>query len=249
MFRVGILATLLATTLAHAEPDPAAKRHAAELATESQQHYKRGEFEIAAALLRQAYALYPQPNLQYNLGRALEGMGDARGAIDAYKLYLQTATQVDDRGAIERRIATLEATLADRERAAEPTPVAPAAPPPGPPAAIVTTAPAPPHEAGPSQLPWLAIGLGAATLGGGGAFGYLADHRHDQAGSATVGTTAQSYQDDAHRFATIANVMFVAGGLVLAGGIVWEIHAHGAHHDVALRASAGPGSVALELAW
>src|SRR5438046_3134535 len=97
---------LVTCGVAAAEPDP--KKHAAELAAESQTHYKRGEFEISVALLRQAYALYPEPNLQYNLGRSLESMGDAKGAIEAYDNYLANGKNIEDRGAIERRVATLK---------------------------------------------------------------------------------------------------------------------------------------------
>src|SRR5260221_11002560 len=77
---------LVTCGVAAAEPDP--KKHAAELAAESQTHYKRGEFEISVALLRQAYALYPEPNLQYNLGRSLASRGDATDALEPHENYL-----------------------------------------------------------------------------------------------------------------------------------------------------------------
>jgi hypothetical protein len=93
-------------------PESANRKRAAQLSAQSAQSYKRGEFEVAAVLLRQAYALYPEPNLLYNLARALEGMGDKAGAVDAYEKYLATAKRIEDRGAIERRVATLKGELA-----------------------------------------------------------------------------------------------------------------------------------------
>jgi tetratricopeptide (TPR) repeat protein len=105
-----VFATMLAaSSLAHAQPDKRAQALA--LADDSEHAYKAGQFEKAAALLRKAHDKYPEPILLYNLGRALEGMGDTSGAIDAYEQYLKDAKQIDDRPAIERRIATLKAQL------------------------------------------------------------------------------------------------------------------------------------------
>lgn len=234
--------------VAHGEPSDADKKHAAELAQESQQHYKRGELEISAALLRQAYALYPEPNLLYNLGRSLEGLGDKQGAVEAYENYLATAKEVDDRGAIERRIATLKAELAERAKPVEPTPPPPIEPVKPPPEKIIVIAPAVEQ---PSALPWLPIGVGAAAIGAGVLFGVTARGAHDDAVAAVSGVDAQKRQDDAHRDATIANVAFIAGGVVLAAGIAWEIYEH-RHRDApttALRAKIAPANVALEWSW
>jgi len=109
---------LAAGSLVHAQPDKRAQ--AVQLADESERAYKAGQFEKAAALLKKAHATYPEPLLLYNLGRALEGMGDTRGAVDAYEQYLKDAKQIDDRPAIERRVATLKAQLEkQREDAAQ----------------------------------------------------------------------------------------------------------------------------------
>src|SRR5678815_1823222 len=96
--RIARLALLIAIALsagihtATAQPDPPEKTRALELFAESDQHYKAGEFEQAADLLRQAYDLYPEPLLLYNLARALEGLGDAEGAITQYERYLSSVS-------------------------------------------------------------------------------------------------------------------------------------------------------------
>ncbi len=109
---------LAASSLAHAQPDKRAQ--AVQLADESERAYKAGQFEKAAALLKKAHATFPEPLLLYNLGRALEGMGDTKGAVDAYEQYLKDAKQIDDRPAIERRVSTLKAQLEkQREDAAQ----------------------------------------------------------------------------------------------------------------------------------
>jgi tetratricopeptide (TPR) repeat protein len=101
-----------ASSLAHAQDKRA---QAVQLADESEKAYKAGQFEKAAELLRKAHATFPEPLLLYNLGRALEGMGDTKAAVEAYEQYLNDAKHIDDRPAIERRIATLKAQL-DKQR-------------------------------------------------------------------------------------------------------------------------------------
>ena len=252
---------LVTSGVAGAEPDAAAKKHAAELAAESQSHYKRGEFEISAALLRQAYALYPEPNLQYNLGRSLESMGDTKGAVEAYENYLANGKNIEDRGAIERRVATLKQQLADKEpKPPVDKPVdKPADKPVDKPADTVTATEKPivvkqaDTDDGPSLLPWVPIAIGIGVLGGGAYVGHVATQKHDDAVAAMTGEQAQALQNDAHSYATYANVAFVVGGVALAAGIVWEIHARSsAHHDsasaslVPARARIAPTSVTLE---
>ncbi len=250
MFRAAFVVVLTWGLVARAEPDPTAKKHAAELAAESAQHYKRGEFEVSVALLRQAYALYPEPNLLYNLGRSLESLGDVKGAVEAYESYLATAKAIEDRGAIERRVATLKADLAEKERLAKPAEVP--APPPAP--VVVQPLPAPAQPADTTEhvsaLPWIPIVAGLAVVGGGAYFGHASSTKHDQAVVASVGTDAQQLQSDATNDAKYANVLFVAGGVVLAGGVIWEIVAratsHHASNAVGARIHVSPTTVGLE---
>lgn len=263
------------------------KQRAAHLAAEGAQHYKQGEFEVSAALLRQAYALYPQANLLYNLGRSLEGMGDFAGAIDAYERYLATATKIEDRGAIERRITTLKAQIAREQKSgsepdaakAETTPETKTKPdanvetkpdanvemkPDAKPEPKVETKPdtgeaskrpaepQPVHaqaDTPPSRMPWVLIGGGIAIAGAGGGLAYESSHKHDQANDPqTSGLLAQGFQRDAERYALLANIAFVVGGVALVGGVVWEIHERRSHHPstVTARMTVGPAGMALE---
>src|SRR5689334_14972253 len=111
------LALVLAATTAHAQ-EP--RDRAIALFEESQTAYNAGELERAVALLREAHDLFPEPILLYNLGRALEGLGQMAEAADAYEQYLEQATDVDDRAAIERRVETLRRNAEPREE--EPPP-------------------------------------------------------------------------------------------------------------------------------
>jgi tetratricopeptide (TPR) repeat protein len=229
-------------------PDSANRKRAGELSAQSAQHYKRGEFEVAAALLRQAYALYPEPNLLYNLARALEGMGDKSGAVDAYESYLAQAKHVDDRGAIERRVTTLKAEVAASAHAmAEPTPAA-AAPAPlvEPPRPVDRITP-------PSKLPWIPIVGGLAVIGTGVAFGISANNLETMANDEPVALDAEDLHDSARNNATIANAMLVVGGAALVSGIVWEVivlRRQSKKTDLpGPRPVASARSVALEWTW
>jgi len=269
------LLLLLVSSSTLAEPTTQDRKRAAELATESAKHYKRGEFEVSVALLRKAYAYYPEPNLLYNLARALEGMGDKRGAVDQYTLYLSKAKRVDDRGAIERRVALLERELAEksavasegREPQRQPQPQAEvkpqveaqtvAQPEPANPsleAPLLDPFAQPPPEkvTPPSKLPLIPIGVGAAVIGAGVSFGLHARDYEEQARNEPIGLDAA--EDHAHAVdnARIANIMFVTGGAVLAAGIVWEVfvlRAQSKKSDAvtwAPRALVSPRGIALE---
>ena len=228
---------------AMAEPSAADKRRAGELAAQSAVHYKRGELEIAAALLKQAYALYPEPNLLYNLGRTLEKQGDLKGAVDAYHRYLASDATIADRPAIEQHVKELEAKLppepvAKPAKPSEPEPPHPAPPPPAP--AVVVAPPPPPK---PSVMPWVTIGAGVVIVGAGAGAALYASNRHDAAVHEMVGTTAQSLQDTASHYALAANVLFAVGGAVAITGIVWKLRSGGG--EPAVTATIGPGSIGI----
>src|SRR5512143_2470066 len=74
-----------------ARADQSERDRALELFDQSDRAYAAGDYGRAADLVRAAYALYPEPILLYNLGRALEQAGDTRGAIDQYTRYLAVA--------------------------------------------------------------------------------------------------------------------------------------------------------------
>ena len=227
-FLAPVLVVLLTVSPALADDDTDAKKQAAELAAKSAKHYKRGEFEQAAGLLRDAYARYPEPNLLYNLARALEGSGDREGAIEAYERFLRAGKRIEDRGGIERRVATLKAELAEQKRRREQAQQQPAEPARGPPSATpAVTGPATPPEPidTPTRKrklwPWVTIGGGVAIAAVGGVMAYRAGANEDKAQDAMSGLDAQTYHDRAKRDALIANILFGAGAAVVITGVVF----------------------------
>jgi tetratricopeptide (TPR) repeat protein len=220
---------------------------ALKLFEDSDKAYKAGKFEEAADLLREAYGLYPEPLLLYNLGRAQEGLGDAEGAVESYEKYLADAKQIKDRGAIERRIATLKAQLdkqardakrrrQDEERRKREEEERRRNPPP------------PIDERGPLATygPWITMGSGGAAVLTGLFFGIRAQATHDDAVATPIQRDSAELQRSAERSATIANVLFVAGGAAIAGGVAWKIYQWGSpSSSSSAQLVATPSSVAL----
>jgi tetratricopeptide (TPR) repeat protein len=240
------------------------KEKALALFEKSDKAYKAGKFEQAVKLLKEAYTLFPEPILVYNLGRAQEGMGDIEGAIASYEKYLADGKQISDRGAIERRVATLKAQLAARDeeakRLAEEE-------------ARRKQAEEERQKAEEERLlaeeerrraeeqrrndaqspvdkygPWITIGAGAALLTGGFIFGARASSTHDDAVATTVQADALELQQSAERSATIANVLFVVGGLTMAGGIGWKVYQWRTGEGTT-QVTATPGAVAIGGTW
>jgi tetratricopeptide (TPR) repeat protein len=212
------LALVLAVALTVASPARAEERvsveaRALDLFDRSEVAYRAGRFADAAQLLRDAYALKPEPVLLYNLARAYEGMGDLDRAVKAYGDYLTADPNAKDRASIETRIATLNKQIVERENARHPRP-----------------------EKKPSPVPWIVAGAGALGVGAGAVLGVLSAKRHRDARDESAQTTAEREQDQAKSLATAANVAFIAGGVVLAVGVVWGL--------LDLRAS-GPRTTAI----
>jgi tetratricopeptide (TPR) repeat protein len=219
--RAWVAPMLLAVSCVIAAPCHAGKaerQRAMELFEESEQRYRAGELEEAQRLLLEAYALDPNPVLQYNLGRVYEALGKLEEAAGAFREFLDGAPDAPDRGAIERRIETLQKQIADRkaqetrerERAKKPPP-----PPPKPPPPL--------QDTGPGVTPWIIAGAGAAALLGGVVAGVLANKAHDDAVADPSFRGAQDSQDKAVTFATIANVGFVVGGAAVVVGVGWGL--------------------------
>jgi len=191
------------------------KARAAELYKTGADAYLRGDFATAITILDEAYQLDPQPVLLYNRAKAHEGLGHLDEAISLYEQYLTEEPSSPDRGAIEQRLATLKKQREERaamekerqavekeraERAAQPPP------------------PAPQKR---SVLPYVVAGVGVAGVVAGGVFGILAKGKEDDAKGQLTQREAISDRDSGSTLATVANVSFIAGGVLIVAGAVW----------------------------
>ncbi len=254
---VGAAASLFFSTVVHAQSAPpvapaapvsppttpaAAHARAAELFKKSVETYRSGDFKQTIDLLDEAYALEPQSVLLYNLARAHEGMGNSDAAIETYEKFLVQEPNAKDRGAIEQRLTTLrrqrdERLALEKRSAAQPAQRAePAAP-----------------ERRPyrrSVLPYVVGGVGVAGIAAGAVFGLMATSKRDDAVAAPGQREALDLEDDAKSRATLSNVSFVVGGVLLAAGVTWWLLDLKASKSTAIaptmRVGLGPGLIHLE---
>ena len=220
------------------------KTRAADLFKKSVETYRAGDFKQTIDLLTEAYALEPQPVLLYNLARAQEGIGNNDAAIETYEKFLAQEPNAKDRGAIEQRLATLrrqrdERLALEKRSAAQ---------------AIAQPTPLPPPERPPykrSVLPYVVGGVGVVGLAAGVIFGLSANSQRDDAVAAPGQREAIGLEDDAKSSATLSNVSFVVGGVLLAAGVTWwaldlKASKKTGTSTPAMRVGLGPGIVHLE---
>lgn len=191
---------------------PKASKDPGKLFADAEAAYQAGRFQDAIDLLKEAQAIAPDPILLYNLARAYEALGELESARDAYESFIEADPNTTDRGAIEGRIRSLEGLIEERKKKAQPEPTDE----PAKPIAIEST--------GPSPIPWIIAGVGAAGLGVGGVLGGLSlGASSDAEDPSTSGQAASELADDADSFALGANVAFGIGGAVALAGVIWGI--------------------------
>lgn len=176
--------------------------------------YGNGEFEVAAELFEQAYALRPEPQLLYSLGSARERAGRVVGAIEAYEAFLREVPDAEERPDVERSLDTLRRQRAleeEVERRRE-----------APVEVVVPTSP--PRPAGLRFAAFSLAGVGVLTLGVGAALGLTANARYDDARDENTSHRATlRLEDEARRLGRAANALFGVGGVLTLTGIVWAI--------------------------
>jgi tetratricopeptide (TPR) repeat protein len=226
-------------------PPPDDEKRAGELFEQSVTLYRDGRFAQAVELLNEAHRLNPAPVLLYNRALAYEGLGDLEHAAEDYSAYLQEEPSIKDRGAIEQRVATLHAQLAERERLRKERERAEAHA-----SEVAKLAHA---RKPPSVVPWVVVGAGAAGLAAGTTFGILAVLRHNTALDDRSQQDTSNDNATAKSFATVADVAFIVGGAVAVAGTIWgllDLKAAGASERTGLpsvRPAVGLGWVGVRM--
>ncbi len=110
-----MIAALGVTSSAQAQDASAVERARAHF-EEGRAAYRDGALVRARAELERANALAPSPELEFNLGRVCERLGEAKAAIEHFERYLAQAKPAEgERQGIEARIRTLRAQI-ERQR-------------------------------------------------------------------------------------------------------------------------------------
>ncbi len=201
-----------ADPVATREADP--ERRAVELFRESVEHYRAGRFQRAVDLLTEARTLKREPVLLYNLARAYEGIGRLTEAVEAYEQYLQEAPSAQDRGAIIKRIETLQKQLDERARLERDKRRAELER-----RRLQGQRATKPKEM--SAAPWIVASAGGAVLANAAVFGLLSRSNQSDAQREAVAVDAQDALDEAQTYATVANASWATGGALAISGLVW----------------------------
>lgn len=105
-----VIALALAAPLAHAQIAPSAPPE--DVLVRVRAHFARGELEEARALLLDAYAATPRPDLLFALGQVEFNLGDYRAAIAYYERYLATSPASEQAALAQQAIGAARARVA-----------------------------------------------------------------------------------------------------------------------------------------
>lgn len=218
---------------AHADDEAAASgpgvERAEQRAAQAFQAYERKDYPAAVALYLEAYEASPSADMLYNIARIYDTkLGDRPLAMTFYRRYIADPGAIADRiklanaRLVELREAELAVDTAADQNAANATQPRPYG---------AGAAAQQQREPGWSTLRWAGVGVGAAGVigvGVGSVFGIKAMSSASTANDLCDGNACTTQRgvdaaNDASSDASIANVGFIAGGLLLASGTVMFI--------------------------
>jgi tetratricopeptide (TPR) repeat protein len=214
--RAVLVLVLLLGAVAHADEEPEKARGKA-IWNEGVTLYNLGEFDEAIKKFEDAYRVYANPNILFNLGQAHRQKKDYDAAIFNFRAYLRLKPQATNRGVVEELITELEGLIAAQQQSGQKPPVnVEQPPPPAPP-------PAPPVEPRrwyEDQIGWGLAGVGLVAAGVGVA---LLVHGGSQASDAQATTDQQQAIDlneSARSSRRIGGIVAGVGAALIAGGVV-----------------------------
>ncbi len=195
-------------------PDERAKK-VEELAGKGAGAYRKGEYDKAIDLFKQAYAIEPVPNLLYNIAKSYEKQDNYDQAVAYYQKFV-VAPEVDSKArqaALERidslrQIAQMKKTKGEQGDEHTDKKKHKTAP------KKEQSVDTPVNMAG----VWTTVG-GAALLAGGAVAGLVASSKADTVKNGSTYADRKSAQDSGKTDAMIADGLFVAGAAVTGVGL------------------------------
>lgn len=243
---LAVAAVSVAPSVAAAQP-VGADEEARQLFQDGRRQYDAGQFEEALRSFRRAYVLSNRFGLLYNVGQTALRMGRDAEALDAFEAFLRQAPDDDaNRAEVTERVrmlrtmvpqsgttTTTTTTTTEPEttepEATEPEATEPATTEPEATATTSTTTSTAAVDAGgggPSAVPWIVVGAGAAVAIVGAVLLGVASSDAARVTGATDGATwseLSGVADGASSMWTAGQVMVGVGAAVLAAGVVWGV--------------------------
>ncbi len=224
----------IAPSVAQAAVAPVAEESFDTLTEQASEKYGEGDYDGAIALFERAYALDPEPNILFNIGRIYEESGNYEDAIVYYERFI-SEPQVDleaKQVALDRRdLAQAVVDIQNKDKKGK-EPVAETAPTETVPPTETTvpeTEQPPPEEPLEETAPkprnlrpvgYVLLGTGAAALLGGAIIGGIAKGEERKFQAADNKADADAAKARGTKLAPAADGLFIAGGLLATAGIV-----------------------------
>jgi tetratricopeptide (TPR) repeat protein len=215
-------APLPARAASHAaEPDAASAEDPEALSSAAVAAFKDRNFVGAVELFQRAYAIDPQPNFLFNIGRVYEEKGDLQNAVKYYQEFVkQPGVDIDARETALAHLKVLRETIEELEDEGKPPVVGPAA------ATTQDVAPEPVDTAAAARKRKLRIagysllGVGGGALVIGAVFGGLAVAKSKDAEDAGTVDETLSLRQEAKSRANVADGLLISGAVLAATGLV-----------------------------
>ncbi len=225
---------------------PSVESQVDELNARAIEKFQAKEYEQAVALFEEAYALQPEPNYLFNIGRIYEESGNLERSVEFYERFVkEPGVPLDARERGLERLRVLRAIL--EETAPKPEPEVEPEPEPEPEAEPETKPePEPEPEPEPTKPPALRI-AGYAVLGTGGVLlataGVLAGLAKARANELVDQHTLERRNDtieSGRAMALSADVLFGVGGAATVAGLVMVLVTVRRKPEASARASVSP---------
>ncbi len=205
---------------AHAHTPGVADPTADDLSAQAVDAFGEQRFDEAVDLFNQAYAVDPQPNYLFNIGRVFEEKGDLKSAVEYYQRFVsQPGVDIEARKAATERLQVLKEALAQLEEDEEPQPPVPA-PEPQPEPESTDEDPRPDRKQAQRIAGYSMLGVGGVALIVGAVLGGLATGKANDADDAEFVDERLRLRDEARTRARGADAMYITGGVLAGAGLV-----------------------------
>lgn len=183
--------------------------------------FQAKDYQGAVDLFNQAYSTDPNPNYLFNIGRVYEESGDIENAAEYYQQFVQApGVELEARAFAVKRLEVLQQILKTKNQKTGSVDS---------PSGLAGESSSSVDQAKKSKSPaqklriagYSLLGIGAGALIAGGTFAALSQNKERELTSTDTNTSEKrdSIINQGKTYTTVANGMFIGGGIVAAVGL------------------------------